>query len=84
MNSIFRKLLYKRVLAKYINNFVIPTKTKKNSKNGQFVLKIAKKHNLSFNQSKYNFNVKEIPILRVVVRWGEVKVENDKTKAVKE
>jgi len=29
MNSIFRKLLYKGVLANYIDNFVILAKTKK-------------------------------------------------------
>ena len=28
MNSIFRKLLYKGVLANYIDNFIIPAKTK--------------------------------------------------------
>jgi len=29
MNSIFRELLYKGVLASYMNNFIIPTKTMK-------------------------------------------------------
>jgi len=29
MNSIFRELLHKEVLAKYMDNFVIPVKTKK-------------------------------------------------------
>jgi len=29
MNSIFSELLHKRVLANYINNFIIPAKTKK-------------------------------------------------------
>jgi len=31
-------------------------------------LKIAEKYNLCFKQSKYNFNMEEIPILGVVVR----------------
>jgi len=29
INSIFQKLLHKEVLVKYINNFIIPAKTKK-------------------------------------------------------
>ena len=29
MNSIFQKLLHEEMLAKYINNFIIPAKTKK-------------------------------------------------------
>jgi len=29
MNSIFWELLHKKALANYMNNFVIPTKTKK-------------------------------------------------------
>jgi len=29
INSIFQELLYKGVLANYMNNFVIPAKTKK-------------------------------------------------------
>jgi len=32
MNSIFRKLLYERVLAGYVDNFVIFSKTKKKLK----------------------------------------------------
>jgi len=34
--------------------------------------------------SKFNSNAKEIPILEVVVGWGEVCMENDKVKAVME
>ena len=56
------------VLANYIDNFVIPAKTKKELEERiiQF-LKIAEKHNLYFKQSKCNFNMEEIPILGVVV-----------------
>jgi len=58
-----------------MDNFVISTKTKKEleERTIQF-LKIAekyKKHNLCFKQSKYDFNAKEIPILKVV---GEVQI----------
>ena len=84
INSIFRELLYKEVSANYIDNFVILNKTRKELKERtvQF-LKIVEKHNLCFKQSKYNFNVKEILILGVVVGRGEVQIENNKIKVVK-
>ena len=84
INSIFRELLYKEVSANYINNFVILNKTRKELKERtvQF-LKIAEKHNLCFKQSKYNFNVKEIYILGVIVGRGEFQIENNKIKVVK-
>jgi len=47
-------------------------------------LKIAEKYNLCFKQLKCNFNVEEILILEVVVEQGEVQMENDKIKTVKE
>ena len=64
MNSIFWELLYKGVLANYIDNFIIPARTMKKLKKMtiQF-LKIAEKHNLCFKQSKCDFNIEEIPIL---------------------
>ena len=85
MNSIFRELLYKRVLANYMNDFVIPTKTKEEleEKMTQF-LKIVEKHNLCFKWSKCDFDMEEIPILGVIVRKGQVKMEQEKIKAVKE
>ena len=46
-------------------------------------LKIAEKHNLCFKQSKCDFNMEEIPILGVVVGKGQVKMEQEKIKAVK-
>ena len=36
MNSIFRKLLHKGVLANYMDNFVIPTRTKKELRKEKF------------------------------------------------
>ena len=42
------------------------------------------KHNLCFKRSKCDFNIEEIPILGVVVGKGQVKMEQDKIKAVKE
>jgi len=47
-------------------------------------LKVAEKHNLCFKQSKCDFDTKEISILEVVVGRGEVQMENNKVKAVKE
>jgi len=85
MNSIFWELLHERVLANYIDDFVISAKTKKKLEDRTiWFLKIAEKHNLCFKQSKCNFNVKEILILRVVVGREEVQIENNKVKIVKE
>ena len=47
-------------------------------------MKIAEKHNLCFKRSKYDFNMEEIPILGVVVSKGQVKMEQEKIKVVKE
>ena len=47
-------------------------------------LKIVEKHNLCFKQLKCNFNMEEIPILGVVVGKEQVKMEQEKIKAVKE
>ena len=47
-------------------------------------LKIAEKHNLCFKQSKYDFNMEEIPILGVIVGKRQVKMEQEKIKVVKE
>jgi len=47
-------------------------------------LKIAEKHNLYFKRSKCNFDTTEIPILGVQVGNGEVQMEKEKVKAVKE
>ena len=47
-------------------------------------LKIAEKHNLCFKRSKYDFNIEEIPILEVIVGKGQVKMEQEKIKTVKE
>jgi len=57
-----------------MDNFVIPAKTMKELEERivQF-LKIAEKHNLYFKRSKCNLNMKEIPILGVVVGKGQDK-----------
>ena len=47
-------------------------------------LKIVEKHNLCFKKSKCDFNIEEIPILGVIVRKGQVKMEQERIKAVKE
>jgi len=47
-------------------------------------LKIAEKHNLCFKQSKCNFNIEEIHILGIIVGKGQVKMEQEKIKIVKE
>jgi len=76
MNSIFWELLHKGVLANYIDNFIIPAKTIKEPEEKTIMfLKIAEKHNLCFKRSKYNFNIEEISILRVIVGKEQVKME---------
>ena len=85
MNSIFQELLHKDVLANYIDDFMILAKTMKEleERTVQF-LKIVEKHNLCFKRSKCDFNIEEIPILGVVVGKGQIQIEQEKIKAVKE
>jgi len=47
-------------------------------------LKIAEKHNLYFKQSKCDFDMEKILILGVIIGKGQVKMEQEKIKAVKE
>jgi len=73
MNSIFQELLHEGILANYMDNFLISTKTKKKLEEQTIhFLKVVKKHNLCFKRSKCNFNTKEILILKVVVGREEV------------
>jgi len=68
-----------------MDNFVIPAKTIKELEEQTICfLKIVKKHNLCFKRSKCDFNIKEIPILEIVVGRGQVQMEMDKVKVVKE
>ena len=85
MNSIFQKLLHEGILVNYMDDFVIPAKTMEELEERTIrFLKIAEKHNLCFKRSKCNFNMEEIPILEVIVGKGQVKMEQEKIKAVKE
>ena len=85
MNSIFWELLHEGILANYIDNFMIPAKTMEELEERMIrFLKIAEKHNLCFKRSKYDFNMEEISILGVIVGKGQVKMEQEKIKAVKE
>ena len=85
MNSIFWELLHEGVLVNYMDDFVILAKTKEELEE-QIIrfLKIAEKHNLYFKQSKCDFNIEEILILGVIVGRGQVKMEQEKIKVVKE
>ena len=85
MNSIFRELLHEGILANYMDDFVIPARTMKELEERIIrFLKIAEKHNLCFKRSKCDFNMEEIPILGVIVGKGQIKMEQEKIKAVKE
>ena len=68
-----------------MNDFVIPAKNMKELEERTiWFLKIAERHNLCFKWSKCDFNIKEIPILGVVVGREQVQMKTDKVKAVKE
>ena len=68
-----------------MDDFVIPARTKEELEERTVrFLKIAEKHNLCFKRSKCDFNMEEIPILGVIVGKGQVKMEQEKIKAVKE
>ena len=68
-----------------MDNFVIPAKTKKELEEQTIMfLKIVEKHNLYFKRSKCNYNMEEILILGVIVGKGQVKMEQEKIKAIKE
>jgi len=85
MNNIFQELLHEGVLANYMGDFVIPVKTMEELEERTIkFLKIAEKHNLCFKRSKCDFNIEEIPILEVIVRKEQVKMEQEKIKTIKE
>jgi len=68
MNSVFQELLYEGILANYMDDFVIPARTKEELEEQTIrFLKIAEKYNLCFKQLKCDFNMEEIPILEVIV-----------------
>ena len=84
INSIFWELLHEGVLANYMDDFIIPAKTMKELEERTiWFLKIAEKYNLCFKWSKYDFNMEEIPILEVIVGKEQVKMKQEKIKAVK-
>ena len=78
-------MLHKGILTNYMDDFVIIAKTIEELEEWTIhFLKIVEKHNLCFKRSKCNFNMKEILTLEVVVGRGQVQMETDKVKAVKE
>ena len=85
MNSAFQELLHEGILANYMDDFIIPARTKEELEEQTVrFLKIAEKYNLCFKQSKCDFNMEEIHILGIIVGKGQVKMEQEKIKAVKE
>ena len=77
--------MHEGVLANYMDDFVIPARTMEElEKRTIRFLKIAEKHNLCFKWSKYDFKIEEIPILGIIVGKGQIKMEQEKIKAVKE
>jgi len=85
MNSVFQELLHEGILANYMDDFIIPARTKEELEEWTIrFLKIAEKHQLCFKRSKCDFDMEEISILGVVVGKGQVKMEQEKVKAIKE
>ena len=85
MNSIFQELLHKGILANYMDDFIIPAKTIEELEERTIrFLKIAEKYNLCFKWSKCDFKIEEISIRGVIVGKGQVKMEQEKIKVVKE
>jgi len=85
MNSIFQEMLHEGLVANYMDNFIIPGKIKKElEKRTIKFFKIAQKHNLCFKQTKCEFDTTEIPILGVKIGNKEVKMEDEKIKAILE
>ena len=68
-----------------MDDFVILAKTMEELEERTIrFLKIVEKYNLCFKQLKCDFNMEEIPILGVIVGKRQVKMEQEKIKAVKE
>ena len=68
-----------------MDDFIIPTKIKEELEEQTIrFLKITEKYNLCFKWSKYDFDMEEIPILGVIIGRGQVKIEQEKIKVVKE
>ena len=73
INSIFWEILHERILENYMDNFVIPSKTKKELKERTiWFLKVAKKYNLCFKWSKCDSNAEEIHILKTPTKIKEM------------
>ena len=67
-----------------MDDFIIPVRTMEELEERTIrFLKIAEKYNLCFKRSKCDFNMEEIPILGVIVGKGQIKMEQEKNKAVK-
>jgi len=78
-------MLYEGSVANYMNDFIIPGKTEKELKARTIkFLKIAEKHNLCFKRTKCEFDATEILILGIKVGNEEVKMEDEKIKAILE
>ena len=68
-----------------MDDFVILAKMMKELKEQMIrFLKITEKHNLCFKRLKYDFNMEEIPIRGVIVRKGQVKMDQEEINVAKE
>jgi transposase InsO family protein len=85
MACLFRDLLQEGVVVNYMDDFAVPAKSLEELEERTIrVFKVMERHNLYLKPSKCIFNATEIPLLGVIVGNGQVRMEQEKIKAVKE
>ena len=83
MNKILRNLINTREVASFINNVIVGTEEKKGyDKIVEEVVKRLTEKNLYMKLEKYKQKVREIGVLGVVIKLEEIKIEQEKMKAV--
>jgi hypothetical protein len=84
MTTIFREMIQEGTLVNYMDDFAILGKMKQELEERTIrFLTIEDKHNLYFKRSKCKFDVEKISILGTVIGNGEVRMEEEKIKAIK-
>ena len=83
MNKILKNLINTRKVASLINNVIVETEEKKRyNKIVEEIVKRLTEKNLYMKLEKYKQKVREIGFLGVVIEPEEIKIEQEKMKAV--
>ena len=83
MNKLLRDFINTEKVGNFIDNIMVGTETKKG--HDELVAKILKRleeNNLYVKPEKYKWKVREVDFLGVVIRPEEIKIEEEKVKAV--